>query len=60
MADQGKSSAGATSLRIILANLLAIAGVAILIRGLWMVSPAVALVALGVIMLGAGILARFR
>lgn len=60
MAEQGKSSPGRTWGRILLANLMAIAGFSLLTRGLWMQSPAVALVVIGSLLLCAGILARYR
>jgi hypothetical protein len=60
MADQGKLPAGTTPRRVLSANLLALAGIALLARGLWMISPAVSLVTIGSLMLVAGVIARIR
>ena len=60
MAEQGKTPRNRTLGLVLFANLTAIAGFALLGRGLWMLSPALALVVLGLLLLVAGILARFR
>jgi hypothetical protein len=60
MADQGKSPQNRTWGRVLFANLLGLTGFAMLGRGLWIQSPALALTVLGLLLLVAGILARFR
>ncbi len=65
MVDQGESPRRATpsrhlAIRLLIANALALGGLGFLIRGLWLLSPPVAIAVLGLAMLTAGIIARVR